>query len=142
MTDIYKPPKSNLEIEVLIPEAPKLVYLIVLLFVLEAISVIAVNLAGAYGIEPIGVYSIEMLIVIIASILILWMVWNMSRKGNKSFSSLIYIFMGISLVFDGPNLISVGVFISIPEFLTLVNFFLLLMALYLVRFRLNQWFVR
>ncbi|MES9929666.1 MAG: hypothetical protein ABW158_16270 [Candidatus Thiodiazotropha sp. 6PDIVS] len=142
MTDIYKPPESNLEVEVQIPETPKLVYLIVLLFLLEAISLIAINLAGAYEVEPIEVISIEMLIVIIAWIFILWVVLNMSRKGKKSFSSLIYIFIGISLVFDGPNWLSIGVFAGVPEFLTLFNFVLLLIALYLVKVPLNEWFVR
>jgi hypothetical protein len=142
MTDIYKPPESNLEVKVQIPEAPRLVYLIVLLFLLEVISVMAINLAGAYGVEPIQIFSVEMSIVIIASILILWMVLNMSRKGSKSLSSLIYIFMGISLVFDGPSWLSTGVFVGIPEFLTLFNFVLLLIVLYLVKVPLNEWFIR
>jgi len=102
----------------------------------------AINLAGAYGFEPIEVFSVEMLIVIVASTLILWMVLNMSRKGSKSFSGLIYTFMGISLVFDGPSWLSMGVFVGIPEFLTLFNFVLLLIALYLVKVPLNEWFVR
>lgn len=69
--DIYKPPESNLEVDVQISEIPKLVYLLALLFMLEAILIIVINLAGAYGVEPIELFSAEMLIVIVASILIL-----------------------------------------------------------------------
>jgi hypothetical protein len=142
MTDIYQPPESNLEIEERIPDAPKLVHLIVLQFLLEAISITAINLAGAYGIEPIEVLSIEMLIVIIASVLILGLVWEMSIKGKKAFLSVIYAFLGMSLVFDGPNWLSDGVLVGIPEFLTLVNFVILLVVLYLVKIHLKQWYVR
>jgi hypothetical protein len=142
MTDRYKSSESNVEIEIQSDEVPKLVYLILFLFLLEAISVIVINLAGAYGIEPVEVISVEMLIVIVATLVILWLVWNMARKGDKSLSSLIYIFMGISLVFDGPNWLRLGLFAGIPEVLTFVNFVLLLVALYLVKVRLNAWFVK
>jgi hypothetical protein len=142
MTDRYKSSESNVEIEIQSDEVPKLVYLILFLFLLEAISVIVINLAGAYGIEPVEVISVEMLIVIVATLVILWLVWNMARKGDKSLSGLIYIFMGISLVFDGPNWLRLGLFAGIPEVLTFVNFVLLLVALYLVKVRLNAWFVK
>lgn len=66
----------------------------------------------------------------------------MTIQGKKDISTIIYILLAISALFDGPNWIRHCVLIGLPEYLSFVNFILGLVALYLVKLPLQNWYVR
>jgi len=139
--DIYKTPKSNLDLEN-IGAPPKLAYALLSLFFFEFFSVIAINILGSYGNEPVQLFSIEMAIVFAASLFLMAYVWKIIRQGLKSIFMVVYIFLAISIIFDSPNWVSSGIFIGVAESLTFINFTLLLCTLYMVKLPLKKWFVR
>lgn len=139
--DIYRTPKSNLDLEK-IGAPPKLAYALLSLFFFEFFSVIAINLMGSYGNEPIHLFSIEMAIVFAASLFLMAYVWKIIKEGLKTISIVVYVFLAISIIFDGPNWVSSGIFFGVAESLTFINFSLLLCALYMAKLPLKKWFIR
>lgn len=137
MTNIYKTPESNLDIEKRGP-VPQLIYVFFSLFVLEAIFVIVINLTGSSDVEAVSFFSVEMLIMFAATLLILSIVWQMATKGQKAITTIIYIFLVLGLIFDASGWFDLETLLSISGILSLINFLLLLTALYMVKVPLKN----
>lgn len=140
MTDIYKTPESTLVEDV--GPLPKLAYLFLALFVLDAIFGIAINLLGSYGRDPVSLVSGEFLLVLLSTTVILGLGWHLTRKGSKIIPTLIYVFIVMALFLEGGNWFEHGIFVGVAEVLIFIDFLLLLVALYMVKFPLKDWFSR
>lgn len=139
---IYNSPKSDLEENEWMANRPNLAYAVVLIFALEAVSAFIINLFGVFDSPATPFLSVEMGVVLVAITMILYWVWDMSIKGKKEISGLIYAVIAISVIFDGPRWLESGIFVGVTEFLTVLNLLLLLVALYLVKVKLKLWYAR
>lgn len=142
MSDLYKTPESDLVQEEEVGPIPKLGYLVLLIFVLEAMSTIAINLSSAYGSEPINIYSLEMAIVAACTVFILWSVYGITVEGKKTITTWLYILIAIILISDGQNVVKYGLSFNFPEILIVLNLALLFLAFYLVKGPLKYWYCR
>lgn len=140
MTDIYKTPESKLVQDV--GSLPTSAYVFLALLGLDALIGIAINLLGAYGLDPVKPVSGEFALVLGSTALIIGGAWHLTCRGSKVVPTIIYVFIVMTLFMEGENWFKQGIFTGVAEFLTFIDFLLFLAGLYMVKFPLKNWFVR
>ncbi len=123
-----------------VSNTPMLAYVVFALFAIEAVFILIINLVGIYGDDPVKFFSLEMGIVAVAITYILFSIWDCTVKGKKAIYLWIYMVLIINLIFDGHRWVTRGEIFHFPEILTVINFFILLIALILAKFYLARWY--
>lgn len=140
MKTVYEPPKSSLDNTIRQQKMPLSAISLIAIFVIEGIFAVLINVFGLYEYPPTDIYSIEMVGLLLSSALIWLMLIFCVKARIKYISVLIWIFIGINVVFSSPDWVKKGIFVGYGEVLSFANFLLLIAAMFLVKVPLKSWF--
>lgn len=134
MTNIYKPPNSNLDLpEVTLGPMPLVIKVIFILFCIEELITLASNYTPTFGEKGLEVYGPESIFVVAITVLIIGYIWRLLKNGRVFVKTITKILLAINMIPLILLPLLSDVEFSSAEILTIISSAILMLILHLFK---------